>query len=269
MEHLKNIGRGIVLGIANVIPGVSGGTLAVILNIYDKLLYAISLKNLKKNLAFLSAVGGGCVVGILAFSKIVLYLLSHYQMAVHYCLIGLILGSAPMIYKRARYEGFKLRNLAVFAAALAGMLALAWIGRGTFSEQTLAEAGGLSAVMWIRLYLSTCISMVAMILPGISGSFVMLLLGVYTISMEAISNLDVFTLLPIGLGVLTGGFVGIKFIKTLLRFHPQALYCLILGLILGSLYTLYPGWTADVAGFLSLLLMGGFGTMAFLFSRNS
>ncbi len=269
MELLKNIVFGVILGISNVIPGVSGGTMAVILNVYDKLLYAISLKNIKKNARFLAAIGGGCLIGIVAFSKIVLYLLNHYEMAVNFCFIGLILGSVPMIYKRARYEKLKLRNFGVFLLALAGMLFLTWVAQGEFNNQTLEQAGGLTVFLWFRLLVTSFISVIAMLLPGISGSFVMLLLGSYTICMEAIASFDLLPMIPIGLGVLSGAFVGIKFIKKLLRFHPQALYCAILGLILGSIFTIYPGFTADAAGFLSLVLMAGFAGIAYFFSRKT
>lgn len=100
---------GVLIGVANIIPGVSGGTMAVILKVFDRMIEALSLKNLKQNWLFILCVGVGAGVGILAFSKAIKFLLLHYPMATNFTFIGLILGSIPMIFKRAK-EGSKQKN---------------------------------------------------------------------------------------------------------------------------------------------------------------
>ena len=94
MNNLINFFKGMAVGVANIIPGVSGGTMAVILHMYDELIESIStfFKDWKKNLLYLIPIGLGAVVGIVAFSKIVKYLLGNYPMATNFFFIGLIIG---------------------------------------------------------------------------------------------------------------------------------------------------------------------------------
>ncbi len=270
MNYIKNVLFGIILGVSNVIPGVSGGTMAVILNIYDKILYAISLKNIKKNLVFLSALALGAIIGIFLFSKVMLAIYSQYQLFLSYCFMGLILGSLPMIYKRARYERIKVKNIWIFILTFMVMVSLYFMFQNEFANKSLTEMGGLSLSVWVWLFVSAAVSGMAMILPGISGSFIMLILGAYTITIEAISELNIFPLIPISLGMLVGVLGGIKLIKKMLRFHPQALYFAILGLILGSLLYIFPGFPQNSMGIvICLLLMKIFAVITYLFSKKS
>ena len=102
LTSLKHFFCGAVIGVANVIPGVSGGTMAVVLGIYDNLINAISLKGWRRNLSFLLLVALGAGAGILAFSKLTQFLYSQYPMATNFAFLGLIVGSIPMIWKRAQ-----------------------------------------------------------------------------------------------------------------------------------------------------------------------
>ena len=109
MKFLVNVLRGAIIGIANIIPGVSGGTMAVVMNIYDQLIGSISkfFRNFKKNLLFLIPILIGAGAGIFLFSLLLGSLLEKYPMPVNFFFLGLILGSIPMLYKRATAEGFK------------------------------------------------------------------------------------------------------------------------------------------------------------------
>ncbi len=270
MNYIKNVIFGMILGISNVIPGVSGGTMAVILNIYDKILFAVSLKNIKKNLVFLSTLAIGAILGIFLFSKIMLVVYSEFQVFMSFCFMGLIIGSLPMIYKRARYEKIKYKNVFIFIFTFILMVALYYFIQDEFANKSLSELGGLSPSIWIWLFLSAAVSGMAMILPGISGSFIMLVLGAYTITIEAISQLNLLTLLPILSGMLVGILGGIKIIKKMLRFHPQALYFAILGLILGSLFYIFPGFPKGTSSLIaSLCLMAFFAIITYIFSKKT
>ena len=109
MKFLLDMLRGAVIGVANVIPGVSGGTMAVVMNVYDKLIGAVSRfrRDWKKNLLILIPIVLGAGIGILAFSSLIKYLLSQYPMAVNFFFMGLIVGSVPMIFRRATSGKFK------------------------------------------------------------------------------------------------------------------------------------------------------------------
>lgn len=269
MEHLKNFIYGAFIGIANAIPGVSGGTMAVILNIYDKILYAVSLKNLKKHLVFLIPLALGAIAGIFALSNVIVSLMDSHAMLLNFCFIGLVLGSIPSIYKKAKDQSVKPRNVILGIIALAFMISISYLNQGEITNKSLADFGGISWSLCIWLFVTVAISTIAMILPGISGSLMMLLFGVYAVVMEAVADINLLLMIPIGLGVLTGLFFGVKVIKKMLRFHPQALYFIILGLVAGSIFAIYPGFSASAEGFISLGGLVVFGLLAhFLSSRK-
>jgi putative membrane protein len=256
MNGLKTFLCGVIIGIANIIPGVSGGTMAVILNVYDKMLFACSLKHIKNNSTFLGFLGAGTLFGIFCFSSGITYLYEHFYMIVNYCFIGLVLGSVPMIYEKAKYTGVQPKNWIPFILALFFMIGIAIIKMMNASlGANGSAASGVEAlpfhILLVWLFISAFISTIAMLLPGISGSFMMLLFGCYTLVMKAIAEMDFIILFCAGLGVAAGGLVGIKLIKIMLRKHPQALYFAILGLVVGSIFSIFPGFTFDIQGLLA------------------
>jgi putative membrane protein len=268
MKNGKHFLYGILLGIANAIPGVSGSTIAVVLNIYDKILLALSRKNLKANGIFLLCLASGAGVGIYLTSQLMVELLYTQQGFLSFGFAGIILGSIPAIYRRARYEKVKTRNLFLGILALATMIAVAILADNTMTNQTLAELPKTEPSLYFWLFGCSILAMIAMILPGISGSLVMLILGAYTITMEAIATFQWDLLLPLALGILTGGYVGVKLIKRMLRNHPQALYFVILGLVMGSLATLYPGMEGTIHKPASYFILLFCGVITFFFGRT-
>lgn len=267
-ETVKTFIYGALVGIANAIPGVSGGTMAVILNIYDKILYAVSLKNIKEHLMFLIPLALGALSGIFALSNVIVSLMDTHAMLLNFCFIGLIIGSLPSIYRRARDNKSKPRNIVLCILAFAFMAFISMLNQSDITNKTLEDMGGFSPILCIYLIVTVCISTIAMILPGISGSLIMLLFGVYTIVMGAIADLNLLLLVPIGIGVLSGLFIGIKIIKKMLRTHPQALYFIILGLVAGSIFAIFPGFTANLEGIFSLIGMVIFGAAAYFLSSR-
>lgn len=268
MEYIKNFIYGALIGIANAIPGVSGGTMAVILNIYDKILYAVSIKNLKKHLMFLIPLGLGAIAGVFALSNVIVSLMDSHAMLLNFCFIGLVLGSIPAIYKKARDQKLKPRNLALGVIAFGFMIFISYLNQDEIANKSLADFGGISFTLCLWIFAAVAISTVAMILPGISGSLMMLLMGVYAVVMESVADLNFIMLIPIGLGAVCGLIFGIKVIKKMLRFHPQALYFIILGLVAGSVFAIYPGFAASAEGFLSLGGMAIFGLLAYFLSSR-
>ena len=127
MEYFKNLIFGLLIGIANAIPGVSGGTMAVILNIYDKIMYSLSLKNIKNHLKFLIPLAVGAIVGIYGLSNVIVKAMENYPVILKFCFIGLVLGSIPALYKRAKGETFHKKNWIFFILALAFMIFLFFV----------------------------------------------------------------------------------------------------------------------------------------------
>lgn len=276
MDMVKFVIFGAIVGVANIIPGVSGGTMAVILKIYDRLIETLSLKHVKKNLPFIIPLGIGAAVGIVLFSKAIEFLLGNYPMATNFTFMGLILGSIPMIFQRARGEKMEAKGLASFLVALVVMVVIALL-KPAESNAVLA----LNPLNLLILFGASAISTFAMILPGISGSFVMLVLGVYTTVLTSISG--VFTwpiddatwhcvgmLIPVGLGCIVGLIFGSKLVDVLIRKQPQATYFAILGLVVGSLLAVFPkdslALTLELP--IGLVLLAGAAFGAYKFSKT-
>lgn len=269
MNFLKLMIYGLVIGVANIIPGVSGGTMAVVLGIYDQLLAAISFKNLKKNILFLLPIGIGAGLGILLLSRAIKFLILNYAMCTNFAFIGLILGSVPMIWTRLKnsapdgklHPWGALWILPTFALMILFMV----LDNGAIEN---AAVTALTPAFTVKLTLASAVSAFAMILPGVSGSFVMLLLGTYTTVITAISDFNVIMLIPVAAGCGLGLLFGAMFISKLIKRFPQQTYAAIMGLILGSLFNIFPGFTFDLQGIISLLLMAAFGYLSWWFSRR-
>ncbi len=273
VEALKLILIGMVLGVSNVIPGVSGGTMAVVFGIYDKLISVITI-NVKKLFSmwkFWLPLGIGMVAGILLFSSAIMWLFEHYPMATNWFFIGLIVGSIPLItgkIQKARDEKQKKPTTSViisFVVALAVIvLMMAFEGN---THETIAQTV-LTTPLFIQLLLCSAIAAIAMIIPGISGSFILLALGVYTTIIAAISDLNIMLLIPVALGVLIGLLSGAKLVRLVLEKIPAQTYGAILGLIIGSVVIIFPGFALSFEMIISVLtLVVGF-ALAYFTSKG-
>ena len=267
LKAVKNIFCGAVIGIANVIPGVSGGTMAVIMNIYDDLLNAFSIKNLKKNLFFIITVIVGLVVGVLLFSKVIEFFFANYPNQTSFFFLGLIVGSLPMIFNKTRSFG-KIRpvNVIGFVIALGIMIALYIFDINKGDNTTIITT--MDVPTFLLLVVAGAVSAFAMIIPGISGSLIMVLIGTYSTVIGAVADLNLVILLPVGIGILIGLVAGVKLVKGLLARVPQLTYLIILGLIIGSLLSVYPGITWDLSGVISIVVFLIGGIIAYLFGRS-
>jgi len=254
ITYFRDFMYGLIMGVTSTIPGISFGTVAILLNIYEKFLNSISLVNIKKNLTFLIPLCMGCICGIFAFSWLVTFLLTNYEMITYFCFIGMIIGCVPMIYKRAVSDKIRFRSVALFVAAFVFMLVLAFTSDGSLTNQTLAQLGGITPSLLAWIFFAAFISAMAMIIPGISGSIIMLMLGAYTVAVEAISTFNFVILFVVGTGVILGSLAGIRIVKTALRIDSQGLYCAVLGLIIGSIFIVYPGFSQDITGVIAIIL---------------
>lgn len=255
IKHIMNIVYGIILGISNVIPGISAGTMAVVLDIYDTLLDAVSLKKekLKQNLPFLTTIGLGMGVGIILFSNAITFLFEKYNIQTNFLFMGIIIGSIPMIVSHAKKENeIRKTNWIPFIVSLTIMVVIALSDHTEGSARLIREVN-LGVGCW--LIVAGMISAFSMIIPGISGSFIMLTLGVYSSVITAVSEFNLAILIPVGIGVLIGLVGGIKLVKILLTRYNQGTYMAILGLVIGSVLVIYPGFTFNTTGFFALICM--------------
>lgn len=269
MNMVQLLFIGIAIGMANVIPGVSGSTMAVVFNIYDRFVNAITLniKKLIENRRFVIPVVGGMALGVLLFSKLITVLYENFPVQTDYFFTGLIIGSIPMLFSfmTKKQDGQKFtakKTISVVICALAGFAVL--IGFGLLgSDVDTAKEMSKSLPQWtfplaLHIFAAGFVGAIAMIIPGISGSLLMLIMGVYPIVMKSIPALFVpsqtlqafFLLLPNGIGVLAGLLCGAWIVKTFLRIAPNQTYAVIFGLIAGSAIQLFPG-IKEISGVLS------------------
>ena len=257
MDFIRLIVIGVILGVANVIPGVSGGTLAVVFNIYDRLISVITL-NVKKILSewkFILPLVAGMGLGIILFSKAITFLFENYPVQTNWFFIGIILGSIPMIAKRlmiaSKASSSETGKIPV-SAIVCGVLALAVMAIMTYAN--VAESGApiqteLTPLLAVKLFIGLACATIAMIIPGISGSFLMLVVGIYSTVIAAISDFNIPLLIPAVIGGVIGLLGGAKLVRFLMAKVPAQTYGAIMGLVLGSILVIFPGF-------------GGFATVA-------
>lgn len=277
MEILRLILIGIVIGMANVIPGVSGGTLTVVFNIYDKFINAITLnvKRIIANRKFVFPLLIGMAIGVLLFSKLITVLYGRFPIQTNFFFTGLILGSMPLIFKfmiktETEEKLSVAKKIIIFICVLAGLVALLFFSSlesNVDKSQMISVLPPISVGLSAKIFFAGLIGAIAMIIPGISGSLLMLILGVYPIVMSSIPALfdsetmfhAFFLLLPNGIGVLLGLLIGAQIVKVLLRIAPNHTYAVIFGLLCGSAITLIPdfsvinGFLIGITSFISLV----------------
>lgn len=246
MRLFINIIKGIVIGIANAIPGVSGGTMMVSMGIYDEIIGCVTklFSQLKKSILTLLPYGIGMAVGIVGLSYGIKFLLTNYALQTSMAFVGLILGGIPILYGHIRGKKLGISHGLVFAAFFALILVLQLLGEGNGAQADLTFG------VWscIKLFFVGIIAAATMVVPGVSGSMMLMLLGYYypiintiTLAVDGLRNADFGQILetagviiPMGLGVVLGIFVIAKIIEYLLNNYEGHTYCGILGLVIAS-----------------------------------
>ena len=241
MKILKLIFAGIVIGVANVIPGVSGGTMAVVFGIYDELIGVISfnIKAIFGKWRFWVPLAIGMGIGIIAFSKIVTFLFEHFPVQTQYFFAGIVLGSIPLILKRTSLT-LKMENLGNWISALVClliMLLMVFINTDSMISTIQTE---LTFWLGAKLLLGGAFAAFAMIIPGISGSFLMVILGIYSTVIASVSDFNLPIICVVAVGVIIGIFAGAKGVQVLLGKFPKQTYGAIFGLVIGSVFAVLP-----------------------------
>lgn len=267
LRWLKLFVVGVVFGIANVIPGVSGGTMLVIFGVYDELTEAISgIKAIFKHLGFLIPLGLGGAAGIFGFAVVVKWLFNNFGLQTNMFFIGLILGSIPLIVKIGTSER-KAKPVCIipFVIAMAAVIGLTVLQRADIVNLTTQTVEGFDVLFMLKIMVCAVLAAVTMIIPGVSGSFVMMLLGIYQTVIDSITTLRFVVLVPFAIGAVIGVIGGAKLISVLIGKNKLMVYSAILGLVVGSVYAILPedfGFTLQTGyGFVCLF----FGVLAAVF----
>jgi len=241
MNKLSVFLKGLVVGGTMTVPGVSGGSMAMILGIYERLISSISsfFKHIKENLIFLSVFLAGSFLGIFLFANSLLSLMERYPIPVKYFFVGAVAGGIPMIFREAKVKKITWQAIIYLIVGIVAVCLISLLPNGVFSAQT----GGIVGIL--LQIVGGFIIAIALVLPGISVSQMLLMLGLYEEVMSSISTLNVLAILPLGVVIVTGILLTTKFLESALQRYPQATYLIVLGFILGSLPELFPGFSVS------------------------
>ena len=250
MEFFGNIIKGVMIGIANIIPGVSGGTMAVSLGIYDRLIGAVSglFKEFKKNIAFLIPIIIGCGIGIVGFTYAIEYLLDKHTFVTCMAFVGLILGGLPAIISSMKSK-MTSGGIGVFGI-LAFVIAFVISGGMPLLKESkdALTVIAVTPVNMVILFILGVVASATMVIPGVSGSMMLMIFGYYYAIINTIKtfldNLRAFNLMgmkdgilllaPFGIGVILGIFLIAKLITFLFEKYGVQTFCAILGLVISS-----------------------------------
>lgn len=236
-DFLLAIAQGAIIGAAGIIPGASGGVLAVSMGVYRPIVDAVLslLKAFKKNFLYLLPFGIGGVAGILLTARGLEWLLASCRGALMYALMGMVLGGVPGLIQDANAEGFHKRYLAgtlagLLLAVVMASLDTAFTGGGAwpFTPATMAIAGAILAV--------------GIVIPGVSTSFVLMFMGLYEPLLSALNRFDIPVLFYMGLGLAASGILLLFFVRRMFNRHRGYAYYCVLGFLLGTVALIFPGF---------------------------
>ena len=249
MNYIINCIKGIAIGAGAIIPGVSSGVICVILGIYEKLLDSILniFKNFKEDIKFLLPIVIGVVIGMVLFGKVLNWLFYAYPTQTSFSFIGLVLGSIPTLLKQVEKKG-RFKFCYIFYLLVAVAIGLAMV----IMERNIVTTASDRFSFFYLIFAGMCMS-VGVVVPGVSSTVILMLLGVYSSYLTSVARVYLPVLVPIGIGLFIGSLIWMKLIKFLLnKYHNQTFYSII-GFTIGSVFVLYSGITFDLNGVTSIL----------------
>ncbi|HDG5359297.1 TPA: DUF368 domain-containing protein [Staphylococcus aureus] len=264
MQQFKwiNILKGFAMGTSDLVPGVSGGTIALLLGIYNQFIASISgifSRRFWPSFTFLIPIIIGMLLAMGSLSNLFNYLLSQHHIPTMFFFGGLIIGIVPYLLKISNYKtSFTTKHYMMVIAGIAILIVIILMNNG---DKHAGETLTLSTGLIIKYFIAGMCASSAMLLPGISGSFMLLVFGVYGTVMLAISEFVKLNfaglpiLLAVGFGVLAGFIISSKIIQYFLTHHKLMTFALIIGFVVGSLFAVFPGLPTNIVmWFVSLVV---------------
>ena len=254
MNFLFNLVIGILVGFGAILPGVSSGVFCVIFGIYEKLVDSVLnlFKDFKKNFVFLLPIGLGSFLGIVLFGNVIKYFFNSFKFQACYAFIGLILGTIPALFKQVNFDKcIQLKKLLPLIISFSiGVLLIVFENHFDFNNIVLYFIYNPFYLIFAGFIMS-----IGIVVPGVSNTIILMCLGVYSEYLSAIASVNLRLLIPLAIGVFLGSIVWLKIINILLKKYHQATFLAIIGFILGSIFVLYPGFSFDLAGLVSIIIM--------------
>lgn len=243
-ENIKLILKGFIIGLGKIIPGVSGAMLAITLGVYETGLKAISniFKEFKQYYKFLLYLGIGIALSVVLGSKAVMYFLDKFYLPTMFLFIGLILGGIKPLFKEVQSEKIKFKHVLIFAIVVFLILGLSLLNIG--QDKTNFDK---NIYYFIIFVIGGILDAAATVIPGISGTALLMLLGYYNVIMTAfgdvfnITNIanNMFVLIPYGLGMIIGAIVIAKIMDYFFSHHKVSTYYAIIAFAITSVLTLF------------------------------
>lgn len=245
MKNIILVIKGFFMGIANVIPGVSGGTIAIILGVYEQFIGAISgiLKNFKENLKFLIPIGIGMCLAIITTSKVVGYSYDNFPLPTLLFFVGLVFGGIPMLLNKVK-DVEESKNISNYVIAFLTFSLVIFMAsyKFIFSMNSEVSFESINIGGYILLFIIGVVAAATMVIPGISGSLVLMILGYYYPIIDTINNVlkgDTFHNLIIlgifGMGVVFGILIISKLLEYLFSKYKIKTYFGVLGFVFASI----------------------------------
>lgn len=293
IKIIKNFIQGVAFGITGTVPAVSGGTIAIILGFYNETIEAVNhfKKDRRKYIKFLLPLLLGIIFGLILFSSIIHYLLTNYSFPTMTFFTGLIVGTIPSIYIKVKVQGrkFKLKEIIIILIPILVLLLLSNLRPVSILNPTEVISNIDIPYMFFILF-AGIITGVALVVPGLSGSHMQLLLGIYPLVAYSVSSirflfsdiasvsllLDITKVLaPLLSGLIIGGLLMARLIEKFLKKYYKTTYLIILGLLLGSVYALFKEPIVYQSGISAVIIITGIITfilgclISFYFSRKN
>lgn len=250
-EYGTYAAKGFCIGSAMTVPGVSGGTVAIILDVYDRLVFSIAsiFKDFKKNFLFLCVLGLSMLIGMFSLSKLILFLSELAPIPVRFFFIGAIVGSIPMLYRKTELKKFSSVSLIFALLGVVCVFALDLIPTG------LLDLSGSLSVSQIPAFCIGGVALaVSLILPGISFSHMLLVFGLYERFYDALTSFDIPFLICLGIPIAVGILAFIKLLEFVLKKYPMQSYSAILGFVIASIKDIYVGFPSGIGMIIGTIL---------------
>lgn len=256
-----------VIGASIIVPGLSGGTMALVLGIYDQLIMEINgflSKNWRNHLGFLIPLGLGMVASVFLLAGLLDWLFLYYPKQTSFAFQGLVLGVVPYLFVKSNAKvNFKQLHYGLLMMGLLLTASMIFV-----QDTNITVISDPDFLTYLQLFFAGVVGSIALILPGLSGSLVLIVLGAYHTILNAVNTRDFLILAVVSLGMGTGIVLTSRLIKYCLLNYQHATYAVVIGLVIGSGIVIFPGWPVGVMDLITSMVsfLIGFG-IAFIFGQ--
>ena len=266
MNSLSNFFKGVFIGAGAILPGISSGVICIVLGLYEKLLNSVLgfFKDMKENIKFLFPIATGAIAGIILFSNILAYCFNTIPCQTKSLFIGLLLGSLYLLAK-SNIESFSYskkdlsKYISFFVCFIIGISLIYLENIITFSTEYTRNEFSSSFLILSGFFMS-----IGIVVPGISNTIILMILGVYSTYLSAVSMVNMNVLVPMFIGIFIGSIIFMKTIQVLLdRFYSHTMFGII-GFSLGSVFILYPGYSFNLESVISIVIL----ILGFIVGKN-